>query len=138
MIYRTFLMAFVSSLLFLLSCDSMSADDYVFEGQKAMKRQEVELAKSYFDKAIKRNPKFSKAYSERGKAYFNLGDNDKAIADFSKSIELSSDNADAYYGRGRVYQFLDDMESACKDWKKAEEIGYPYIDETLKMCRGYL
>ena len=43
------------------------------------------------------------AYNNRGSAYSDLGENQRAIEDYDKIIQLNSDHAMAYYNRGRAY-----------------------------------
>lgn len=122
----------------LVSCSSMSAEDYLFEGQRSMRRQNIDEAFEFFNKAIQKDPNLSQAYLERGRAFFNKGESDKAISDFDKAIELSPDYAEAYISRGRAYQFKGDMYRACENWQKAEEHNFPGIEEYLRMCTPYL
>ena len=49
------------------------------------------------------NPDFSIAYYNRGSAYIDTGEYDRAIADFDRALALSPKNADVYYDRGLAY-----------------------------------
>ena len=55
-----------------------------------------------FDKAIKFNPKYTEAYSNRGLAKYNIEDLQGAYFDFSKALELGPADADKYFNRGVV------------------------------------
>jgi len=131
------LLFYLSFICIFSSCQYSTADDYLFEGKKSYKKQDISEAIEYFNKAIKKDPKLVKAYVERGKAYFNTGQFELSEQDYTTAISLDSTIADAYYSRGRIYQFQNNMQKACVDWRKAAEYNYPLIEEHLKMCRGY-
>ena len=48
------------------------------------------------DEAIRLNPENATAYLNRGDAYNETGDYDKAIADYDEAIQLDSEDAIAY------------------------------------------
>ena len=66
------------------------------------------------------------AYYNRGIAYFNKGDFDRAIVDFSEAIELNPDDAVAYNNRGGIYYLKEEYESAIADFSKAIELNPGY------------
>jgi protein O-mannosyl-transferase len=88
----------------------------------------------YFDKAIKANPHFSAAYSNRGGAYEKLGNYNLAIADFDRAIELDPTFAAAYYNRGVTYGALGNYNRAIGDYDRAIEINPKYAE--AYMSRG--
>ena len=47
-------------------------------------------------------PEYANAYNNRGNAYRETGDLDKAIQDFNTAIDLNTEYAKAYNNRGRV------------------------------------
>ncbi|MDR2865655.1 MAG: tetratricopeptide repeat protein [Spirochaetaceae bacterium] len=69
-------------------------------------------------------------WAECGKAFFAVGDEDKAILAYAKAVELDPSNslykktlADAYFSRGVRFKFLDDdYEAAAADYAKACEL----------------
>ena len=75
-----------------------------------------------FSDAIELNPNDAETYNNRGVAYSNKGDYDRAIEDFNKVIELNPDNADAYYNRGKVYSEQSDYDRAIKDFTQAIQL----------------
>ena len=58
-----------------------------------------------YDEAIRLYPDYSKAYFNRGMAYYKLNEIDKAIADFSEAVTIKQDYIDAYYQRGIAYYY---------------------------------
>ena len=59
---------------------------YHNQGYSARKKDNFPLAIEYYTKALNLNPKYFKAYFNRGFAYDKLGQYDKAIYDYSKAI----------------------------------------------------
>lgn len=64
----------------------------------------------------------STAYMNRGIAYAQRHEADKAIADFTSSIDANHNNNFAYYNRGNVYLDLGKPKEAIVDFSKAIEI----------------
>ena len=63
-------------------------------------------------------------YSNRGFAYYNQEEYEKAIVDYSKSIELDPTDAGVYSLRGLAYELLGDEKKAAADSAKAKELGF--------------
>jgi len=59
------------------------------------------------------------AYSNRGDAYRNKGQYDRAIADFGTAIELDPKHAIAYSNRGMAYRNKGQYDRAIADYDKA-------------------
>ena len=66
-----------------------------------------------------RNPKF---YNNRGIAYAEKGQYDRAISDFNKAIEINSRYEKAYGNRGIVYRLKGQYDQAISDFNKAIEM----------------
>ena len=64
-------------------------------------------------------------YFQRGLAYYDKSDYDKAIADFSEAIRLNPLNASPYVGRGASYMSKQEYKKAIADF-----------DEALKLSPG--
>jgi tetratricopeptide (TPR) repeat protein len=77
----------------------------------------------YLNKAIKLQPEHAYAYSNRGTAYYNLGQNQLAIKELNEAIRLKPDYVDAYDNRGVIYLLQGNKELGCRDVKKACELG---------------
>ena len=72
--------------------------------------------------AIQLNPRSAVAYNNRGLAYENKGDHDKAIADFTDAIRLEPKDAKAYYNRGSAYKNKGEYEKAIADFTEASRL----------------
>jgi Flp pilus assembly protein TadD len=66
-----------------------------------------------------RNPKF---YNDRGIAYGEKGQYDRAISDFNKAMEINPRYGKAYNNRGIVYRLKGQYDQAISDFNKAMEI----------------
>ncbi len=73
----------------------------VDEGLKLYNKGDCNGVIKVFDKAIEHNPKYFFAYSNRGVAYKNLKQYERAIQDYDKAIELNPNNTVAKNNRER-------------------------------------
>ena len=65
---------------------------------------------------------WSTTYFYRGRAYYNEGDYDRAIADFDQAIQLQPDDAAAYNNRGLAYAHKGDYDRAIADYDQAIQL----------------
>jgi tetratricopeptide (TPR) repeat protein len=61
----------------------------------------------------------SVCFANRGIAYINVGNFDRAVSDLNKAIELDPTSSFAYAGRGLAYLRQDNIDSARRDGEKA-------------------
>jgi tetratricopeptide (TPR) repeat protein len=59
------------------------------------------------------------AFNNRGLAYANLGQNDKAIADLDQAIDFDPQMATAYLNRGAAYESKGEHERGIADYSRA-------------------
>src|SRR5205085_787291 len=59
------------------------------------------------------------AYLNRGNAWSDKGDNDRAIADYSEAIRRKPKNASAYFNRGIAWSDKGDNDRAIADYSEA-------------------
>lgn len=64
----------------------------------------------------------AEAYYNRGIAYDNKGEYDRAIADYNKALEINPRHAGAYNNRGLAYYSKGEYDHAIADYNKAIEI----------------
>ena len=75
------------------------------------------------------NPRNAEAYNNRGVAYSDKGQHDRAISDQTKALEINPRNAEAYNNRGIWYHMKGQDDQAISDYTKALEIN-PRLAET--------
>lgn len=85
-------------------------------------RKQIEL----YTKITNLNPNLVAVYNNRGNAYDEIGEYDKALDDMNKAIELNSNDAEVYCNRGIVYENLGDSQAALMDYNKAIELNPNY------------
>jgi protein O-mannosyl-transferase len=72
--------------------------------------------------AVQKAPRKARPYINRGHAYLEQGDLDRALADFDKAIGLEPDLPEPYSDRCVVYQTKGDLGQALSDCNRAIEI----------------
>jgi tetratricopeptide (TPR) repeat protein len=108
------------------------AEEFFEQGKKYSSVDNADQAIDNYSKAIKIDPKFSKAYNNRGIAYTWKKQYDRAIADFSKAIELDPKNGKAYNNRAIIYSYKGDTDKARQDLHKAQSLGIAVNPDFLK------
>ena len=108
------------------------AEEFFEQGKKFASVENVDQAIDNYSKAIKINPKFAKAYNNRGIAYILKKQYDLSIADFSKAIELDPQNGKAYNNRAIVYSYQGENDKARQDLQKAQSLGIAVNPDFLK------
>ncbi|MBC8228037.1 tetratricopeptide repeat protein, partial [bacterium] len=66
------------------------------------------------------------AYLNRGTAWFDKGDYDRAISDLNKAIEINPKLAEAYLNRGVAWGNKGDYDRSISDCNKAIEVNPKY------------
>lgn len=82
----------------------------------------------YFDECIANNYTYMEAYIEKGLAYFDARQYDKALSVFQFASTVNNLYADAYYYQGRCYELLSKKDSAVLRFKQALQLD-PSIEE---------
>jgi tetratricopeptide (TPR) repeat protein len=97
-------------------------------GSEYENEDKLDVAISYYTKAIQLNPKYSEAYSNLGDAYRKKGDFENALKDLNQGIELNPRNAKAHANRGLSYFDKLDYQAAIRDFTKAIEIDPQFVN----------
>ncbi len=87
--------------------------------------------------AIRRDPKDTNAYYNRGNAYAAHGDTDRAIADYTAAIRLDPAHANAYYNRGNGYSNKGDTERAIADYTATIRLDPAYANAYYNRGNAY-
>jgi tetratricopeptide (TPR) repeat protein len=109
-----------------------TAEEFFEKGKKVSTVEKADQAIDNYSKAIKIDPKFVKAYNNRGIAYSWKKKYDLAVADFSKAIELDPKDGKAYNNRAIVYSYIGETSKALQDLHKAQSLGIAVNPDFLK------
>jgi tetratricopeptide (TPR) repeat protein len=107
------------------------------EGNRMFMEGEIKNAIGEYEKAIRLNPAYYKAFNNLGIVYASALENyTEAIRNFDKAIEIKPDYADAWLGRGTSRYYLHDYQGACKDLTKAKSLGSLKAGKMMELyCR---
>jgi Tfp pilus assembly protein PilF len=83
------------------------------------KNKNYEDCLNFWNDFIEKEPNIDVAYNNRGLAYAELNQLDRAIEDYKKAIELNQKFADSYNNRGAAYCELNQHARAIEDFNKA-------------------
>jgi tetratricopeptide (TPR) repeat protein len=92
---------------------------------------------SLWNDVVSKSPKKLRPYNQRGLAYFDKGEYDKALTDFTRAIGLNQDYADGYYNRGLVYQNKGAYDKAILDYTEAIRINPTYLKAYINRGQVY-
>jgi tetratricopeptide (TPR) repeat protein len=93
----TIIILALSLVVGMLGCaPTRTAVDHNSRGMELYFEGKYEKAVAEFTRAIKLDPNYADAYSNRGNAYAAIGQYDLAIADHNKAIELDPEEAFLY------------------------------------------
>jgi len=107
------------------ACTSITqskAVEHYDNGRAKDDKDDVDGAIEEYTKAIEADPKFVKAYLNRGINREKKNQYDAAIADFTKVIELDPKALQAYMSRGASRLFANDLDGAVEDFTKLMEL----------------
>jgi lipoprotein NlpI len=79
-----------------------------------------------WDDVINKYPDLKDAFCNRGSAYGELGQWDKAIVDYSRMIEIDPKDRDGYYSLGVAYANLGQWDKAITNYSRAIELDPEY------------
>ncbi|HLP18886.1 MAG TPA: tetratricopeptide repeat protein [Chitinophagales bacterium] len=82
---------------------------------------------SLWNDAVMKNSQSSKAYCNRGTAYYNAGRLPEATEDFSNAIRLKANYPDALYNRGLTYLNMNKLPEAIEDFTNAVRYSPDYV-----------
>jgi len=88
-----------------------------------MQKHDQELVKKYYNRGI--------AYSEKGEV-------ERAIEDYTQAIDLNPKFADAYIKRGLAYTKKGEFDKAIADYTKAIELNPDYADAYYRRSKVWL
>lgn len=109
------------------SDDELAASAWFSVGYLLQDRDPEESISAY-DRAVRLNPGYTKAYNNRGVAKTVLGRYDGAIADYDQAISLEPDLAEPYTNRGNAKYELGRYDEAIADHDQAISLEPDYAE----------
>jgi len=118
---------------------------YFLKGEEQRMRGNLDMAISYYEKALEIDPEHEDSLFARGWCYAfhqqQYGEYKKAIADFSKVIDMNPRHASAYYYRG-ITLFVGaagrvEIDRAISDYTKAIELTQRHDSASAYFHRGH-
>jgi tetratricopeptide (TPR) repeat protein len=105
-------------------------------GLEALERGNSILAIELFTRAIKSEQlslrDLEASYYNRGYAWDEKGEYDKAIADYTMAIELNPKFTEAYYNRGNAWEFKGQLDKAIADYTYAINLNPKHFNAYYK------
>src|SRR6266852_4255918 len=94
-------------------------------GRTHLEKGDYNLAIQEFTEAVRRNPNYAAAFTDRGFAYLYKADYDRAIQDFSQAIRLQP-TSDLFANRGLAYFNRGNYDQAIQDYSQAIRLSSNY------------
>ncbi len=113
-----------------------STEELYAKGEQSWAEHNTSKARSYYEKALKKNPKSDNYHYKIGTTYEMESNLDRALRHYDAAIELNPKNTGAYYRRAYVYLKLGNYERAQKEFDKT--IGLNPRDPAAYVGRAYL
>jgi len=110
-----------------------SAEGLYFTGLVYLWIEDYEKALSYFEKAVKKNPRYADAYFEIGYCNGQLGRYTEEIEAYKQAIRIKPDYAEAHFGLGAVYGQLGRYTEEIEANKQAIRIKPDYAEAHLNL-----
>jgi tetratricopeptide (TPR) repeat protein len=104
-------------------------------GTFLVKQGKIEESITAFTRALEANPRFQKAYNNRGYAKFMLGRLAEALADFDQAILLDANDAVALANRGAILSRMWRVDDALTDLTRAIQLR-PNVPQTYSDRAG--
>jgi len=105
-----------------MEAEAGDAESYYEKGFAYYKKENLELARVHFDKALAINPQHVSAYYYRGIVYYRQGRYDQAIQDCTSALKINPMHTEAYNIRALVWLEKGNIDLAIKDCDRVLKI----------------
>ncbi|OPX98040.1 MAG: lipoprotein NlpI [Syntrophorhabdus sp. PtaB.Bin006] len=137
--YVLVIVLFVVACVFFSRYRSMRGDspeELYAKGEQSWAEHNPSKARSYYEKALKKNPKSDNYHYKIGTTYEIEGNLNIALRHYDAAIELNPKNTEVYHRRAYVYLKLGNYGRAQKEFDKTIDLNPR--DPAAYMSRGYL
>jgi serine/threonine protein phosphatase PrpC/lipoprotein NlpI len=109
----------------------LEAESHMISGIRALQENNQDEALNQFNLAIERNPKYHKAYYNRGLLYKKAEKYTEALKDYNHALRLDANYVKGYINRGIVFSMIGQVDVAIADFSfgldlQPENIGAIY------------
>ena len=91
-------------------------------GGVSARKGEFDRALIDLGKAIEANPRFARAFAERGNVYVYRGETERALADLARALDIDPKLSRAYSVRARAFYNSGDLDRALGDVQRSVEL----------------
>ena len=107
--------------------------------ETARKLNKLDVAESYFDRAIQLFPQSATTYAAYGIFKYRIGQLEESAQALKRSVTLIPDYAEAHYNLGLVYADLKQLDKANVHAQAAYRLGYPLpgLQQVLKRADAW-
>jgi tetratricopeptide (TPR) repeat protein len=119
---RFFYMCFLLLLCWLGGCQSGNPVDHNHNGDLALREGQEDQAIAEYSKAIELNPRYTRAYINRGVAFVKKKDYGRAITDEDQALQIEPNNAYALANLAAAQYHVQKYVDALDNTKKALEM----------------
>ncbi len=129
---------YIAVLILLLSgCQNGELEEIQLQAYNLYTEGRYEEAIEAYSHGIEHDEENSDLYTNRGMAYFEIGDYTKALEDLNLAIDLDDRSPEAYTNRGTVYLAFKEYELATADFYQAIALK-ELFDEDMGLYYTYL
>jgi tetratricopeptide (TPR) repeat protein len=83
---------------------------------------ELDLARKYYEKAIKANPKYAEAMNNLGTVYYAHHSYRRALNEYKRALQADANSASIYSNLGTAYFARKDFKEAVEAWQHALQL----------------
>ncbi len=114
-----------------------SAEEAYVRGLSFLWAEEYKEALPYFEEAVKKNPRYAKAYFAIGYCKDELGRSQEAIQSYKQAIRINPDYSEAHNNLGGAYGELGRRKEAVESFKQAIRIKPDYAKAHYNLGVAY-
>jgi tetratricopeptide (TPR) repeat protein len=109
-------------------------------GAIALKQGDLREAIEQFDAALEADPTIARVYNDRGEAWYQMGEYERALSDFDKAVTLAPENSVHYINRANALMGLRRYADGKRDLVEARRRGpdcarsYRYLAWYMATC----